>query len=296
VSAAARQDAAARHGRPGLSEAAFQSFCALFYRETGIFFAPARRYYVERRLAAHLLAAGEGDFACYMARLRGAEGWREIARLVALFTAPAGKFYEHQAQLDCLVEHLLPAAAGGWPRAAPLRIWCLPAGNGAAVYSVAIHLAEQWPEFALQDVALVASDPAPEALAAAARGAFPEDALAALPPALRAHYFAGDAENGFVLDEAVRKAVRFAVCDPAALDAPQDAVFGAPFDVIFCHDLLRRYGETQRQAAALMLYERLAPGGFLCLAAGETMGRACGLFEIRVLDGVLAYQKPGAGR
>ena len=293
-STADTNDASAR-GRTWLSDAAFQSFCALLYRETGIFFGPARRYYVERRLAAHLRAVGAPDFARYMARLRGAARGAEIADLVTLFAEPSGAFYAHHAQLDGMVDHMLPAL-GAWPRAAPLRIWCLPAGNGAAVYSVAIHLAEQWPEFALQDVVLVASEADPSALAAAAAGRFEAAALESLPEALRAHYFVREGDSGFVLDEALRQAVQFAACDPAALGAPHDPTFDTSFDVIFCHGLLGRYGETERQAAAWMLYERLAPGGFLCLAAGETMGRACGLFEVRMLDGVLAYQKPGAGR
>ncbi len=101
-----------------VSDADFARFCEFFYRRTGILFTPAKRYFVDRRLAERMQATASRSFAVYLARLRS-EANGEIENLINAFTINETYFYREDHQLRCLTASLLPEMVAGRPRVRP---------------------------------------------------------------------------------------------------------------------------------------------------------------------------------
>ena len=53
-----------------ISEADFERFRSLFYRKTGIFFEPSKRYFVDKRLYERMKETGHANFRSYFTFMR----------------------------------------------------------------------------------------------------------------------------------------------------------------------------------------------------------------------------------
>jgi hypothetical protein len=171
-----------------VTDADFSRFCEFLYRRTGILFTPAKRYFVDRRLAERMQATGSRSFAIYLARLR-ADADGEVEHLINTFTINETYFYREDHQLRCLTSSLLPELVAGKTPGSTVRIWSMPCSTGEEPYSVAMWLLENWAEVDRYDVEIVGSDIDTRALAAAEEGRYGERALMRLSTELVARYF-----------------------------------------------------------------------------------------------------------
>lgn len=273
----------------------FARFCEFFYRRTGILFTPAKRYFVDRRLAERLDATGSRSFAVYFARLR-TDADREVEALINAFTVNETYFYREDHQLRCLTASLLGDIVASKVAGATVRIWSMPCSTGEEPYSVAIWLLENWPEVDRYDVEIVGSDIDTRALAAAEAGLYGERALMRLPPELVTRYFEPAAtalgpEWRIIAD--LRGSVRFSACN--LMDAGAMAAQGR-FDVVFCRNVLIYFDDASRRVAADNLYDCLVPGGFACLGHTESMSRISPLFKVCRHADAIVYQRPREGQ
>lgn len=274
-----------------VTDADFARLCEFLYRRTGMLFTPAKRYFVDRRLAERMQATASRSFAVYLARLRSDTGG-EVENLINAFTINETYFYREDHQLRCLTASLLPELVSGKPPGSTVRIWSMPCSTGEEPYSVAMWLLENWPEVDRYDVEIVGSDIDTRALKAAERGIYGRRALMRLSPELVARYFVQlDADRWQILED-LRGSVRFAPANLVKLDETRR--FGQ-FDVIFCRNVLIYFDEASRRLAAENLYENLAPGGFICLGHTESMSRISPLFEVRRFADAIVYQRPEEG-
>jgi chemotaxis protein methyltransferase CheR len=105
-------------------------------------------------------------------------------------------------------------------------------------------------------------------------------------------YFEQETDESWRIIEDLRQSVRFA---PVNLLAPNEMRAYGQFDVIFCRNVLIYFDDASRRLAADNLFERLAPGGFICLGHSESMSRISPLFEVRRFGDAIVYQKPLEG-
>jgi chemotaxis protein methyltransferase CheR len=68
------------------------------------------------------------------------------------------------------------------------------------------------------------------------------------------------------------------------------------FDVIFCRNVLIYFDDESRLVAASNLYDRLAPGGYLCLGHTESMSRISDRFTVRRFEDAIVFQRPGGAQ
>jgi chemotaxis protein methyltransferase CheR len=64
--------------------------------------------------------------------------------------------------------------------------------------------------------------------------------------------------------------------------------------VIFCRNVLIYFDVKSRLVAADNLYDRLAPGGFLCLGHTESMTRISPRFDTRRFADATVFQRPAS--
>jgi chemotaxis protein methyltransferase CheR len=270
----------------------FSRLSEFIYRRTGMVFTETKRYYVERRVHERMKATGSQTFASYFARLRiGA--LNEVEQLVNAFTVNETYFYRENHQLRCLTDNLLADRIARGAASNGLRIWSVPCSTGEEPYSIAIWLLQNWPPVDAFDIEIIGSDIDTKVMEAARLGVFGKRALMQLPPDVIDKYFVSIDDERWQIADDIRGSVQFA---PANLiDAAETAGFGR-FDVIFCRNVLIYFDDASRRIAAENLYERLLPGGFLCLGHTESMSRISPLFEVRRFPDAIVYQRPGADR
>ncbi len=272
-----------------LSAVDLQRLSAFLYRQTGMMFGEAKRYYIERRLADRYAATGITDFATYLGWLRSDAAERET--LINAFTINETYFYREEHQLACLSRSILPELITTRRPGDKIRIWCNPCSTGEEAYSVAIWLLENWRLVDAYNVEIIGSDIDTRVLEAARDGFYGERALARMPPALRDAYFEPVKRHRRRIIQDLRESVSFS---PANLiDGPGMAAHGV-FDVIFCRNVLIYFDDESRLLAADHLYDRLAPGGFLCLGHTESMNRISSRFDTRRFAEATVFQRPAS--
>ena len=273
---------------PPVSTEEFARLCDFLYRRTGMVFNEAKRYYVERRIVDRMTALGSPSFAVYFARLRAdAEG--EVEHFINAFTVNETYFFREEHQLHCLARDLLNERVRDKAAGEPLRIWSVPCATGEEPYSIALWLLENWPPVDTYEVEIVGSDIDTACLEAARAGEYEARALMRLAPELVAKYFEAVGPNRWRIVPDLRGSVQFTAAN--LIDADDTRRHGQ-FDVIFCRNVLIYFDDASRRVAAENLYERLTPGGFICLGHAESMSRISGLFEVRRFADAIVYQRP----
>lgn len=270
-----------------LSDEDLQRLSDFLYRRTGMLFGQAKRYYIERRVADRMAAVGAASFGIYFGVLR-AEG-REQEALINAFTVNETYFYREEHQLACLSRDLLPDLIRGRQPGDKIRIWSAPCSTGEEAYSIAIWLLENWRMVDAYNVEIVGSDIDTRALDDARAGLYGQRAVARLSDAVRAAYFEPAKRHGWQIIDDLRESVTFSQAN--LVDGPGLQSHGV-FDVIFCRNVLIYFDEASRLIAANNLYERLRPGGYLCLGHTESMNRISERFDVRRFDDAIVYQRP----
>lgn len=268
-----------------------QRLCGFLYRETGMLFGESKRYYIERRLADRLAATGCRDFTAYYALLLSDR--REREALINAFTVNETYFYREEHQLACLSRSLLPDLVRTRRPGDKIRIWSAPCSTGEEAYSIAIWLLENWRLVDAYNIEIVGSDIDTQVLEAARAGLYGERALARLPHGLVEAYFGPPRRHRREIIQDLKESVAFTQAN--LIDGPGLAAQGS-FDVIFCRNMLIYFDEESRLVAARNLYDRLAPGGYLCLGHTESMSRISDRFAVRRFEDAVVFQRPEEAR
>jgi len=282
----------------GLSQEDYATLCGFLRDRTGLSFTEAKRYFVDRRVAARMQAVGATGLRAYMNLLRFQASGEELQRLVNLMTVNETYFFREKYQLDCLVNSVLDELVRGRPKGSRLRIWSAGCATGEEPYSIAIMLLENWRRVDDYEIELLASDIDSAVLERAREGIYDERALQGLPAHLRAKYFQpvrGAAEAGgprWQIVEDLRESVDFSLVNIAD---PQQVRAFRGIDVIFCRNLLIYFDDLSRRQAADTIFDALQPGGFCCLGHSESMSRISPLFRVRRFPDAIVYQKPDRG-
>ena len=270
------------------TEEEFRRLCEFLYRRTGMVFTDAKRYFVQRRLADRMSAAGATSFTSYFARLRSDMGG-EVEQFINAFTVNETYFYREDHQLRCLTTDLLAQRTRAKPPGEPIRIWSVPCSTGEEAYSLAMWLLENWTQVDAYDIEIVGSDIDTSALASAREGVFAKRALMRLTPELVAKYFVPVGPEHWRIVDDLRQSVRFT---PVNLVEPAETRPHGRFDVVFCRNVLIYFDDASRRVAAENLYENLLPGGYICLGHAESMSRISPLFEVCRYADAIVYQRP----
>jgi chemotaxis protein methyltransferase CheR len=275
---------------PALTEDEFRRLCEYLYRQSGMIFTEAKRYYVERRVNERMAATGSQTFASYFARLRiNAE--EENEHFVNALTVNETYFYREEHQLTCLTTDLLAERVREKRAGDAIRIWSVPCSTGEEPFSVAIWLLENWPLVDNYEIEIVGSDIDTRVLEHARQGVFGKRSLMRLSSDLVEKYFSPMADEKWRILGELLNSVQFSTAN--IVESSETRGFGR-FDVIFCRNVLIYFDDASRRVAAENLYENLLPGGFICLGHTESMSRISPLFEVRQFSDAIVYQRPPA--
>lgn len=270
-----------------LSTDELQLVTGLLYRLTGMTFGENKRYYIERRITERMKQTGIASPRAYLAH--AALDPVERQALVNAFTINETYFFREDHQFRALGDQILPEVVRTKRPGDLVRIWSLPCSTGDEPYSIAIWLLENWPMVDTYNIEIIGSDIDTAAVEAARAGRYAARALSRLPAPLVDRYFEAEHRHHRRIIDDLRESVQFSVVN---LVDPASVTTQGRFDVILCRNLLIYFDDASRKIAADNLFDRLHPGGFLCLGHSESMARISDRFDFVRLDDAIVYRRP----
>lgn len=215
-----------------------------------------------------------------------APAWQKLLQTLAIGET---YFFRYQPYFQLLKNYILPALISQRRRSTLpcLNIWSAGCATGEEPYSIAITLQENIPDIQRWAIQLIGTDINLHALQAAQNGVYRRWAFRHTGVDFQARYF-DPAEGGLQLKSSVRKMVSFRHHN---LLAPPPL---ASLDVIFCCNVLIYFKPNAVEQVENMLYDALAPGGWLVLGQAEMLRFGRERWTTHIFPDAVAYQKPAA--
>ena len=269
---------------PPMQDATFRSLRDYIYDQTGIFVPDSKKYFLENRLSRRILENRLSSFEEYLAFVRSKSNG-ELNSLYGVVTTNETYFFREPQQFDVFTKHVLPRILER-KRNKDIRLWSAACSTGEEPYTAAVLLKETAPAIRAE---IFGSDISDGVLESARRGIYSSYAVRIVPPLYQQKYFRarGDA---YELEEGIRSSVKFLnvnLIDESAVRAIRDV------DVIFCRNVLIYFDDKSKRKAVSLLYDALAPNGFLMVGTSESLHSVTRALQPTVIDRVVLYQKAG---
>jgi chemotaxis protein methyltransferase CheR len=277
---------------PPPSEQEFALFQRLIHNETGIFLAPAKRTLLISRLRKRICEVGCRSFGAYYRHLTRHDPAERVRMLERICTNET-RFFREPWQFELLTRTVLPrlreqVRSDGRHRR--LRAWSAGCSSGEEPYTLAMVLLQHLPPSEGWRIDILASDLSTRILERARAAVYPVDRSAEIPgPLFETFMRRGTGRHDGLMEVGplARSVVQF-----ECLNLCRDAYpAGAPFDLIFCRNVLIYFDAPTRASVVKRLLGRLDQRGLIFLGHAETLaGMGHGLRAVAPM----AYTRPGA--
>jgi chemotaxis protein methyltransferase CheR len=267
-----------------LTEEEWKLLSDLISTHFGLVFPAARRGLLESRLRVRLERLHLASFGEYYRFLVFHPDRRaELGALPSLITNNETYFFREAHQFRLLTGAVLPELAPRLKRR-PLRVLSAGCSSGDEAYSIVISLQEAGFEHTWD---VDACDLNPQRLQQAKDALYEPGSLRACDEVMRRTYF-DERDGRFVLRPRYRTGAHFFERNLAATDL---RLPNAPYDVIFCRNLLIYFSDQAFDALISRFHEALGDHGYLFLGHAESLiGRRDDWKPMR-LQGSIVYQK-----
>ncbi len=275
-----------------VSPALFQKFQKLIYSETGIWLGNSKTALLCGRLFRRLRELEIPTLKEYFEQVSQPEQEEERARMIDAITTNETRFFREPRQFEFLEKTIFPrwrneAEQGTRPRR--LRIWSAGCSSGEEPYTLAMLAAARLPLEEGWDVRVLATDISNRVLEKAGRGIYPITRSAELPePILHRFMLRGTGEREGEMK--VKNEIQGMVAFRRSNLSQETSVAEAPFDAIFCRNVLIYFDAASKQRVVTNLVRQLIPNGLLFVGHAENLTNMTD--ELSSLESTI-YIKPG---
>ncbi|AXV05276.1 Chemotaxis protein methyltransferase CheR [Euzebya pacifica] len=251
--------------RRALSATDVEVIRRVVHERTGITLGDDKEYLITARLRPVVVASGLGSLGELVARLRTDPPSALVGMVVDALVINETSFFRDVHPFVGLKDHVLPDLIERRRRDRMLTIWCAAASSGQEPYTIAMILADQFPELAGWTIRLLATDVSSTMVARGRRGRFTGVEVArGLPPVLRQRHLA-PAGDEWQVSPALRRAVQF---EQHNLAGSWDVI--PRCDIVFLRNVLIYFDPAVTRRVLLKARGRLAEDGYLALGGAET--------------------------
>jgi chemotaxis protein methyltransferase CheR len=243
----------------------FQRFCTHAHEQAGISLGPNKEALVTARVGKRMHALGLPDERSYLDYLEADATGEELVQFLDVISTNHTAFFREPDHFDRLRQMVFEWHNSGLRR---LRIWSAASSTGEEPYSIAMTLMDILGKTNV-DYKILATDISTRVLAAAEKGLYPHDKVAALPHSMLTRFFDEHAGSppSYQIRPEVKKNVVFRRLN---LSQPPFPMRG-PLDIVFCRNVLIYFDQPVRQRLLSAIEGLLRPGGWLFLGHTETL-------------------------
>lgn len=271
-------------------------------------FSGHKRDVLRHRLENRLEKLGLANFAAYWHYLKQTSG--EEARLLECLTTNETFFFRNPEQFNHLRDVIIPDietlrgmdVVRSWggnsrvPASSIMKLRILSAGcsTGEEPYSIAMTLLESLRYPKAWNLEVIAGDLNESCLKTAAEGYYEKEKLKNIPDRYIDKYMQRDADGALIRDE-VKNIVSFTHLNLNGLmqgePSPGAVSLSAPFDIIFCRNVMIYFSSSCQQMLVDTLHRLLVPGGYLFTGDAEPLHLFDHTFETIKGARCLIYKK-----
>jgi len=257
------------------------------YRRTGIWFADASKYLLQKRLSPRARELNFESLQKYYYFLQyDPRADTEFDEIYDLVTTKETYFFREPAQLAAFVDEIVPDVLSR-KTVRKIRVWSAGCSTGEEPYSIAMLLQESR-YFDRAGFEIFASDLSQQVLVRARKGQYRETAFRATDPTLRDKYFTREPDGSWRIRDEIRNRVSFGRLN--LYDEPRVALLGT-VDVIFCRNVIIYFDDSSKRTVINNFYNRLTEGGYLLLGHSESLISLSTQFKLKHLKNDMVYQK-----
>ncbi len=274
---------------PMMSDGIYRTLCALIHDQTGLHFNETSRFFVEKRIEGRLAAIQMGSPEEYYQYLRfDPDRQAEWDALIISITTNETYFMREERQLRCFQRDILPQLAER-STTGRVRIWSAGCSSGEEPYSLAILLKET--KLSKQvAVEIYATDINTRVLSRAKEGVYTENSFRTTDAAFKEKWFTESGPGHWRVKDELRQGITFSRFNLFELERYS---LLAPFDVIFCRNVIIYFDLDVKVKVVERFYDRMKPGGYLLLGHSESLISVPGNFKLVHLPTDLVYIKGG---
>jgi len=249
-----------------LTTSNFRFVAEMLAREAAIVLETGKEYLVETRLAPFAARHGRPHVNAFIDDLRsdGSRLAQLSGAIVDALTTNETLFFRDVHPFEALRTRIIPQLREARAHTRTLSIWSAACSTGQEPYSLAMLLAEHFPELADWNIRILATDISCTALGKAASGVFTQlDVNRGLPAPYLVKYFRQEGSAWVVGDE-IRRRVEFRRFNLARpwLTIPR-------FDLVLLRNVMIYFDLATRRTVLGQLGDHLAPDGHLLLGTAE---------------------------
>jgi len=235
---------------------------------------PSRNTLFETRLNSVARGAGAADLEGLVDMLR-MDKPAQLHRAVAeAMTINETSFFRDVKPFDGLRTHVIPRLIESNRMQRKLRIWSAASSTGQEAYSVAMLIAEDFPELANWDIKIIGTDISRQVVDYARRGRYRRlEVNRGLRARLLVKYFERDEEE-WEISPKIRAMCEFQV---ANLCAPLPRL--PVFDIVLLRNVLLYFPQQDRSLVFSDVYRQMSRNGTLILGNAEQAEDSTNLFQ-----------------
>src|SRR5271154_53726 len=222
------------------------------------------------------------DFVNMLKTGRPAHLHRAVAEAM---TINETSFFRDIKPFDMLREVVLPQLIDQRMQKRQLRIWSAASSTGQEAYSMAMLIAENFPDLAQWDVKIIGTDISRHVVDYAQKGRYRRlEANRGLPARMLPKYMVRDGEEWEVVPR-IRSMCEFRYANLCA-PMPQLPVF----DLVMLRNVLLYFSQHDRRAVFSEVYRKMSLGGYLVLGNAEQAEDSTNLFEVEFAANCYFYR------
>ena len=257
-----------------LSQSQFSALSNLLKNETAVVLEAGKEYLVESRLHSLMREEGFSSLGDLIDAVLLKSNPTLNQKVLLALTTNETSFFRDLAAFEYLKTAVVPDLISNRAQQKVITIWSAACSTGQEPYSIALSLADNFPQLASWNVSIRASDLNPNVVKKAARGDYTSlEVNRGLPVQMLLKYFIQKGTDSFCVCDDIKSKVLFFEQNLIS-KWPATAV-----DVIFMRNVLI-YFDTETKC---QIFENikgvLAPDGYLFLGTAESPNRICEGFE-----------------